>query len=742
MARKSSAVLADSKKSVDSKRILTQHIAKWKQGMEIFARMLTDNYDARVIFRGTQAGTNGRTIVVPDVSLLARDNLTREEIDEALRLLKAVKGYIWHEGAHLIHTDMAAPRVVAVMEEHGAQFHHLNNGLEDIRIEHRVGHDWRGGKQVLDFVRQQYVWPRMAEGYTEDNAEESDDPSEHFGQIVTGLQVIANHPDDYEDHFLWQSLREENQATAARFEDECREIKPQAFLTKSAGTWACIETSLRIWEQLKEDHEEASAASGDDGDSDEKGSGKAPTLVVVLGDPGGSESDSEPSSEGDPGAETSEEKGAEKGAEGSEEGDTDTSEGEGSEEGDTDGSETPSEPRSIDGRPITAVEGSEGSEGAVERSEGTRMRTVDVDALAKGSKEETEATAEAIAKAITEAMDEAALNLLKEYDDHPATKTRLGKPYLVYTTEDDVVGKRPDIKSPSEAGERLKALRDKTHRLCGPVKRRLQNLLRTLSRRKLRGELLEGDMLHEDSLCDLATGTSKRVFATLVDRWTLKDTVVMLLIDASGSMAGGEYDEETGEAVSRVQIAKQVAFAFGECLHAAKIPFAVSSFTSHGGDADQYRYNTATATEKKLFSRWGNLYFLTAKHFHESWLHTAQYVSYMDERLDQNHDAEAVRWAAQMLLQQKQKRKVLLVLSDGYPATGEPGKAHEAQRVYLHEVVHNMRVEGVEVVGFGIDTRSVHEYYKPWSVEINRLAEVPDVVLNQMKFLLTNQKRR
>ncbi len=335
---------------------------------------------------------------------------------------------------------------------------------------------------------------------------------------------------------------------------------------------------------------------------------------------------------------------------------------------------------------------------------------------------------------VEEAVDE----LRKEIEDEPDMR-----PYLVYSREHDVLYKpRPTGAELCRAREKLKILKDATHSVYGPVKRRLEHLLRVQSRSFVAGDRLEGTELDSSNLYQLAL-TKKipkyepRIFQEKIERFTLKDTAVGLMVDSSGSMYG-----------RKAELAKQTVFALGECLAAAKVRFGMWSFTTKDYETGNHRFSEASKEEQTLYSRWGDSHLTVAKDFNDKWEAVRHNTCTMFDQMYHNLDSEAVLFAGQQLLAQRQKRKVLFVLSDGDPCCGSdshtehltPQYVQGRQDKHLVEVVTALRAQGVEVVGIGICTSSVDMFYKPAAVVVHDMSDLPKVVLEQMKFLLLQER--
>jgi cobalamin biosynthesis protein CobT len=100
--------------------------------------------------------------------------------------------------------------------------------------------------------------------------------------------------------------------------------------------------------------------------------------------------------------------------------------------------------------------------------------------------------------------------------------------------------------------------------------------------------------------------------------------------------------------------------------------------------------------------------------------------------LRSNVDGESVEAAARRLLARREESKVMLVLSDGYPAAaGSRGDLEQ----HLKRVVKDIAGAGVRIVGIGIQSDAVQKFY-PKSLVIQNVADLPAVVIKELRHLL------
>jgi cobalamin biosynthesis protein CobT len=92
----------------------------------------------------------------------------------------------------------------------------------------------------------------------------------------------------------------------------------------------------------------------------------------------------------------------------------------------------------------------------------------------------------------------------------------------------------------------------------------------------------------------------------------------------------------------------------------------------------------------------------------------------------ENTDGDALAYASYILGLRKEKRKVLLVLSDGSPAGRD---SHGDITAYTARVVDDIDQSGVDLYGIGILDDNVRNFYKK-HVVVNRLDDLSSTILS------------
>jgi cobalamin biosynthesis protein CobT len=142
-----------------------------------------------------------------------------------------------------------------------------------------------------------------------------------------------------------------------------------------------------------------------------------------------------------------------------------------------------------------------------------------------------------------------------------------------------------------------------------------------------------------------------------------------------------------------------------------------------------------------LYTRFGGLDVLEIKKFNERWQDVNWRVLHMHAE-ENNYDAESVLLSARRLAQRKEKRKILLVMSDGIPSCDPSGESRAPFEAYLHRVIKEIRMTGIELIGIGINCQQVGVYYAPDFLNVTNVSELPGVAIATLKQVLLNTKSR
>lgn len=204
--------------------------------------------------------------------------------------------------------------------------------------------------------------------------------------------------------------------------------------------------------------------------------------------------------------------------------------------------------------------------------------------------------------------------------------------------------------------------------------------------------------LHRGSLVRLAMPPvdggewNKKLFYQFENKKEL-NTVIHVLTDWSGSMQGTKM-------VHAADASGRLVYVFDRVL---RVPVQLAAFT-----------NGRTRCDIGLIKAFGDKS-ISPRQIAENFSKFYKYSS-------ANNDADSVMWAYNQLLQRKEKRKILLVLSDGAPAGSWAGSSSSN---LLHVTKSIEKAGKVELYGIGIESNAVKTYYSNCKVlndsdEINK----------------------
>lgn len=455
--------------------------------------------------------------------------------------------------------------------------------------------------------------------------------------------------------------------------------------------------------------EGSSSGSGDDDTQEEEGTGS-------LGDDGGSESEGEDA--GDDAGDQDDVLDGHEAEPGDHSAGEDEEPGEGAEESsaESSGGDARSDDEGLDGKDEAGEEASDDSE----ESDGDPAEEGDGDADAMAEEQGF--------PFIDDALDEH-----KDYDEiiareltEKSTKIASKADYLVYTKDWDKI--EPLDASMTYFGPKVAEVEDTTREMVGVMQKDLERAIAAQSRVRFTSG-------HRSGRLDGAAMT--RVLMKREDVFRRKEvsksrsTAVQLLVDCSGSMT-----EE-----KKIKVAAIAAFALVSVIERIGVACEVIGFTTYTWDYYEARRRMEDITKEEArigrkFSRVEPIYMPIIKGWNERLTPSvkcrfpALYCEGVELR--NNIDGECLEYAAQRLLQRTEDRKIMIVLSDGYPAAY--GNMSELSW-HLQHTVKNIEKTGIEVVGIGIKSDDVRYYYHK-HVVLHRVEELPAVVMKQLSAYL------
>jgi cobaltochelatase CobT len=270
--------------------------------------------------------------------------------------------------------------------------------------------------------------------------------------------------------------------------------------------------------------------------------------------------------------------------------------------------------------------------------------------------------------------------------------------YRRFSTAFDLVADAADLAGPEEQ----RALRDKLDTSMGDMRATLTRLANRLQRHLLADRLGAWNFDQEEGLLD--TARLDRVVTAPGAALSFKqeivaparDTVVALLIDCSGSMRGRP-----------IALAAMAADLAAQALERCGVAVEVLGFTTRGWKGGETARQWATAGRPRGPGRICDLLHVVYKAAGTPYrqARTALAVMLRENGLRENVDGEALLWAVGRLRSRPERRRLLVVVSDGAPSDRATLDANDPMYLdrHLREVVAAIEASGrIELSAIGI----------------------------------------
>ncbi|MBL8701295.1 MAG: cobaltochelatase subunit CobT [Alphaproteobacteria bacterium] len=240
--------------------------------------------------------------------------------------------------------------------------------------------------------------------------------------------------------------------------------------------------------------------------------------------------------------------------------------------------------------------------------------------------------------------------------------------------------------------------------IIGRLANRLQRRLLAKQNRSWEFDLEEG-LLDAARLSRVVTTPAYPLSYKRERDTDFRDTVVALLIDNSGSMRGRP-----------ITVAAMSADILARTLERCGVKVEILGFTTRAWKGGQSRERWLAAGKPAAPGRLNDLRHIVYKPADAPWRRARRSLGLMlrEGLLKENIDGEALLWAHERLLPRTEKRKILMVISDGAPVDDStlsvnPGNYLEK---HLREVIEYIETRSpVELTAIGIG-HDVTRYYR------------------------------
>jgi len=268
-----------------------------------------------------------------------------------------------------------------------------------------------------------------------------------------------------------------------------------------------------------------------------------------------------------------------------------------------------------------------------------------------------------------------------------------------WSSQYNPVGKHEIATLKGQRGGRVELINQ--HLSGNTVSRQVQRYLKIMSKDSYEYGLVKG-RIHGKNVHRIYTGSeSPRIFKEKRVHRLKTNTAVEIMLDCSGSMSTHKYT-----------VGAACCMAISKTLWELRIQHEILGFTEDYGTLITYPF--------KLFSERCSLDTL-CKRFASSIIQ------------GYNADGESILIGANRLAERKEDNKLMIVLSDGRPATsGHSGDG----KWYLKTVVKSIEESQINIIGIGIQDTSVRQFYTHWRV-VDKVEDLNKELFELLKDSLT-----
>jgi cobaltochelatase CobT len=298
--------------------------------------------------------------------------------------------------------------------------------------------------------------------------------------------------------------------------------------------------------------------------------------------------------------------------------------------------------------------------------------------------------------------------------------------YKVFSRNHDEEIEAESLSTPDEL-ERLRSFLDKElrhlHSAVGRLANRLQRKLMAQQNRAWDFDLEEG-MLDTARLTRVVIDPLHALSFKQERDATFRDTIVTLLLDNSGSMRGRP-----------IMVAACCADILARTLERCGVKVEILGFTTKAWKGGQAREAWLAAGKPANPGRLNDLRHIIYKPADAPWRRAKRSLSLMmrEGLLKENIDGEALAWAHRRLMGRPERRRVLMMISDGAPVDDSTLSVNTGSYLEMHlrQVIEEIETRSpVELIAIGIG-HDVTRYYRR-AVTITDPAELAGAMTDKL----------
>ena len=310
------------------------------------------------------------------------------------------------------------------------------------------------------------------------------------------------------------------------------------------------------------------------------------------------------------------------------------------------------------------------------------------------------------------------------------------KDYKFYTNVYDEVIKAEDLCDLKELDRLRQSLDQQVFSfkpLIAKIANRLLRKLQAQQNRQWEFNLEEG-YLDTSRLAKIITNPAHKLSFKKEKNTEFKDTIVTLLIDNSGSMRGRP-----------ITVAALCSDILARTLERCFIKTEILGFTTKAWKGGKSREKWIAKGKPSNPGRLNDLRHIIYKAGDAPWRRSKKNLGLLlrEGILKENVDGEGLLWAFNRLRLRQEKRKILIIISDGAPVDDStlsvnPGNYLEKN---LRDTIRNIENKSnIDLVAIGIG-HDVSRYYQK-AVTIMEVDQLGEVLLNELSSIFTPNKKK
>ena len=311
-------------------------------------------------------------------------------------------------------------------------------------------------------------------------------------------------------------------------------------------------------------------------------------------------------------------------------------------------------------------------------------------------------------------------------------KKSINHHYKIFTKEFDLSVNAKNLALKSELNVLRKKFENEYYenkRLINKLVKKLERLFSSLNTNSWKFDQEEG-YIDSSRLANLVANPQNLEIFKSKNENIEKNTIVSLLLDNSGSMRGKPIITSaiTTEIITKV-------------LERCKVNVEILGFTTKEWKGGRAKKKWESTGKIETPGRLNDLLHIIYKDADVTWNNCKNNLGLIlkDGLLKENIDGEAVKWAYKRLINRKEKKKILIVISDGAPVDDSTLSNNPPDILdnHLKEIVNNIQNnKSIKLVAIGIG-HDVSKYYKNAFI-IDNVENLGDIIIdNLMKFLGT-----